>query len=80
MALRDRPCHWGHWVAFFIEMYTYMTSQGISIPISSFPVPQGRREWVDGGEQLWMMSLCLPVWEGSHFSEKNIQKNNNLFK
>jgi hypothetical protein len=38
------------------------------MPISPFPVPQRRREWVDGGGQLWMTLLHLPFWEGSHFS------------
>jgi len=29
---------------------------------------------MDGGSQPWMTPLCSPFWDGSHFSEKNIQK------
>ena len=46
----------------------------MSMAISPFPVPQRRREWVDGDGQLWMTLLCLPFLEGSHFSDRNIKK------
>ena len=73
MALGDRLRRWGRWVVFFINIYIYMSSYSIYMPILPFPVPQGRREWVDGGRELWMILLRLPFWEESHFSDKNIQ-------
>jgi hypothetical protein len=53
----------------------YMSSYNISMLIPSFSVPQGRRKWVDGAGQLWMTLLRLPFWEGSYFSDRNIQNN-----
>jgi hypothetical protein len=72
MALRDSPRRWGRWVGFFIEIYTYIGSIVIYLPTLAFPVPQGRREWVDGGGQLWI-TLTTPSFLGriSSFRKKH---------
>jgi hypothetical protein len=42
MALWDRPHRWGREVVFFIDIYKYMSSYNLLMPIPSFSVPQGR--------------------------------------
>ena len=69
-VLGDRLRHWGRWVVIFINIHIYISSYSISMYISPFPVPQKRREWVDGGGQLWMTLLRLPFWEGSQKHSK----------
>ena len=56
-----------------MEIYIHLSNYSISIAILPFPMHQGRRESVDGGTQLWMTHICLPFWERSHFTDKNIQ-------
>ena len=48
-VLGDRLRRWGHWVVFFINIHIYICSYSISMYILPFPVPQKRRELVDGG-------------------------------
>ena len=69
-VLGDRLRRWGCWVVIFINIHIYISSYSISMYISPFPVPQKRREWVDGGGQLWMTLLCLSFWEGSQKHSK----------
>ena len=77
----NRTCHqsqvlgdhlhcWGHWVVIFINIHIYISSYSMSVYISPFPVPQKRREWVDGGRQLWMTLLRHSFWEGSQKHSK----------
>jgi hypothetical protein len=40
---------------FFMDIYIYMSSHNISMPIPPFSVPQGKQEWVDG---IILISRC----------------------
>ena len=50
----DRPRYCGRWIHFLIVNYIYLGRQYRYMPISAFPVHQGRREWVDGVLSVWM--------------------------
>jgi hypothetical protein len=47
-VLDEHPRRRGCWAIFPIDIYIYMSSHNINIPILPFTMPQGMREWMDG--------------------------------